>query len=143
MADDPLAQYRKTRPAAPAEAVSPPKEADVYLAFGTKDKNRRLRIRCAMDSTYAPAYNVLLSVTYDGTYGTNFALVYSVMMVLVRGKNLQKMIFAIENDLADYIQEFDPDRWQKPTDANAAFIESIQVKVLDGGKAAPDADEAG
>ena len=58
-------------------------------------------------------------------------LVYTVLMVLVRGKNLQKLVFAIENGHADYIQQFDPARWQKPTEADATIIDSIEVKVTD------------
>jgi len=49
--------------------------------------------------------------------------------VLVQGKNLHKMIFAIENNMADFIQEFHPGRWKKPADENAAFIEAIEVKI--------------
>ena len=60
-------------------------------------------------------------------------LVYTVLMVLVRGRNLQKLVFAIENGMADYIQEFDAARWQKPADASAPFIESIEVKVVERG----------
>jgi len=43
------------------------------------------------------------------------------MMVLVRGKNLQTVVFAIENGMADFIQEFDFKRWPEPTDATAPF----------------------
>lgn len=132
--NDPLAQFRKS-PAAPAGAIISPKEADEYVAFGTKDKVNRLRIHSALAPTHAPSYNILLNVISDVQYGTNFVLIYTMMMVLVRGKNLQKMVFALENGMADFIQEFDPDRWQKPTDAGAAIIESIEVKVTEGGMA--------
>jgi hypothetical protein len=134
MTNDPLAPYRKT-PLSPGTV--PPKAPDEYAAFGTKDKVQRLRIRCAMAPVNSPGYNILLNVTYDGDYGTNFILLYSVLMVMVRGKNLQKVIFAIENAQADYIQEFDPDKWQKPADASAAIIESIEVKIIEGGSSTP------
>ena len=52
---------------------------------------------------------------------------------MVRGKNLQKMVFAIESGMADFIQEFDPERWEKPKDEMAAFIESIEIQVTEGG----------
>ena len=109
----------------------PPKEPDEYLAFGTKDKVRRLRIRSGATMTHSPGYNLLLDVVSDGQEGTHFILVYSILMVMVQGKNLQKMVFAIENGMADFIQAFDAKRWQKPTDANAAFIESIEIKAID------------
>jgi len=130
--DDPLAQYRKA-PIHPAGVINPPADTGEYVAFGTKDKVHRLRIRSAMAPVHSPGYNILLDVVYDGEYGTNFVLLYTVLMVLVRGKNLQKMVFAIENGMAEFIQEFDPDKWQKPTDATAAIIDSIEIKVIEGG----------
>ena len=136
MPDDPLAEFRKTPPA-PRGGPIPPKEADEYVAFGTKDKVNRLRIRSVMAPVNSPGYHILLNVVYDGEYGTNFVLLYTVLMVLVRGKNLQKVVFAIENGQADFIQEFDPDKWQKPTDANAAIIESIEIKIIEGGSSTP------
>jgi hypothetical protein len=130
MANDPLSQFRKTPTASNGGAV-PPTEADEYAAFGTKDRVRRLRIRSAAAPVNAPGYNILLNVVSDGQDGSNFILVYSVLLVLVRGRNLQKMVFAIENEMADYIQEFDPEKWQKPTDATAPLIESIEIKVVE------------
>ena len=134
MPDDPLAQFRRNSPARPVGPV-PPKVADEYVAFGTKDKVFRLRIRSTAAPVNSPGYNILLNVVYDGDKGTHFMLVYTVLMVLVRGKNLQNAVFAIENGMADFIQEFDPDRWEKPKDANAAFIESIEIKAIESGSA--------
>ena len=136
MPDDPLAEFRKTPPA-PRAGVVRPKETDEYVAFGTKDKVNRLRIRSVMAPVNSPGYHILLNVVYDGEFGTNFVLLFTVLMVLVRGKNLQKVVFAIENGQADFIQEFDPDKWQKPTDANAAIIESIEIKIIEGGSSTP------
>ena len=132
MAHDPLAQFRKS-PVTPSGGMLPPKEPDEYLAFGTKDKVRRLRIRSGATMTHSPGYNLLLDVVSDGQEGTHFILVYSILMVMVQGKNLQKIVFAIENGMADYIQAFDAERWQKPTDANAAVIDSIEIKLTEGG----------
>jgi hypothetical protein len=140
--DDPLAEFRKTPPA-PRGGPIPPKGTDEYVAFGTKDKVNRLRIRSVMAPVNSPGYHILLNVVYDGEYGTNFVLLYTVLMVLVRGKNLQKVVFAIENGQADFIQEFDPDKWQKPTDANAAIIESIEIKIIEGGSAVAGVENIG
>jgi hypothetical protein len=129
---DPLAQFRKT-PTSSEGAMIPPTEADEYAAFGTKDKVHRLRIRSSPTLVHSPGYNLLLDVVSDGQHGTNFVLVYTVLLVMVRGKNLQKMVFAIESGMADFIQEFDPERWEKPKDEMAAFIESIEIKVTEGG----------
>jgi hypothetical protein len=134
MRDDPLAQFRKTP--VPPGGTLPPKEAEEYTAFGTKDKVFRLRIRSAAAPVNSPGYNILLNVIYDGDHWTHFMLVYTVLAVLVRGKNLKNAVFAIENGMADFIQEFDPERWEKPKDANAALIESIEIKVIESGSSA-------
>jgi hypothetical protein len=137
MRDDPLAQFRKTP--VPPGGTLPPKEAEEYIAFGTKDKVFRLRIRSAAAPVNSPGYNILLNVIYDGDHWTHFMLVYTVLAVLVRGKNLQNAVFAIENGMADFIQEFDSERWEKPKDANAAFIESIEIKAIENGSAKGEA----
>jgi hypothetical protein len=143
MPDDPLAQFRKTPTAPPAGVVAPPKGTEEYAAFGTKDKVLRLKIRSAMAPVHSVPYNILLDVVYDGVYGLNFVLNYSILLVLVRGRNLQKIVFAIENGMADFIQEFDPDRWAKPTDENAAIIESIEIKVVQDTTPAFDPENPG
>jgi hypothetical protein len=63
MQHDPLAQYRRKSP--PPGYESSPNEPEKYLAFDTKDKVFRLRIRGADDSIYAPGYNILLNLLYD------------------------------------------------------------------------------
>jgi hypothetical protein len=134
MADDPLAEYRRTW-TTPNGGMTPPEEPEEYVAFATKDKVRRLRIRSASAMTHSPGYNLLLDVVSDGEHGTNCILVFTILLVMVQGKNLQKMVFAIENGMADCIQEFDPERWEKPKDATAAFIESIEIKITESGSA--------
>lgn len=129
--NDPLAQYRKT-PIGSGAGTKPP-ITDEYAAFDAKDKVDRLKIRRANDPARLPGYAYLLDVVSDGPYGTNFVLVYTFLMVLVRGKNLQNVVKALEMGTAEYIQEFDPDRWQKPTDEQAPFIESIEVVVQENG----------
>jgi hypothetical protein len=135
MPDDLLAQYRRTPSGPPPLGRAVPTDGDEYVAFGVRDRAQRLRIRSANAPVNSPGYNILLNVIYDGEKGTNFVLVYTVLMVLVQGKNLQKLIFAIENNHADYIQEFDPARWQKPTAADAAVIDSIKISVIQSGAA--------
>jgi hypothetical protein len=132
MANDPLAQFRKT-PVTPAGGLLPPRESDEYVAFGTKDKVRRLWIRSNPTLTHSPAYNLLLDVVSDGQFGTCCILVFTILLVKVQGKNLQKMVYALENGMADFIQVFDASRWQKPTDGNAALIDSIEVQVKGDG----------
>ena len=139
---DPLAQFRKQPPGAAAETTAA-RDADEYAAFEAKDRVDRLKIRRANDPTRSPGYAYLLDVVYDGSYGTNFVLVYTFLMVLVRGRNLQPVIMALEMGTAEFIQEFDADRWQKPKDEKAPFIESIKVVLQEGGPSMPENDKSG
>lgn len=137
---DPLAQFRKT-PLTTGKSLPPTKESDAYVAFNAKDKVERLRIRRANDQTHSPVYGVLTNISYDGPFGTNFVLTYTfLMMVFVEGKNLLPVIAAIENGMADFIQEYDPDRWEMPKDPDAPFIESITIEMQEGG---PSLSEGG
>ena len=136
MTYDPLSAFRKTPTGSQGEML-PPTGPEEYAAFGTKDRVNRLRIRSAAAPVNSPGYNILLNVVSDAQ-GTNFILVYTILMVLVRGRNLQKTVYAIENEMADFIQEFDPVKWQKPKDATTAFIESIEIKVIESGASNKD-----
>ncbi len=129
MAYDPLSQYRQT-PSAPKGGTLPPTMPEEYAAFGTKDRVKRLRIRSTGFPVNALNYNILLNVVYDPDVGTNFILIYTVVEVRVLGRNLQKMIYAIENEMADFIQEYDPERWERPKDANAPMIDFIEVTLV-------------
>jgi hypothetical protein len=142
---DPLAQFRKTPVEAGERAAGPakPREPEGYLAFDTKDKVDRLRVRRANAPTRSPGYAYLLDIAYDGSYGTNFVLVFTFLMVLVRGRNLQGIVTALELGTVDFIQEFDPDRWEKPKDETAALIESIEIVVQDSGPSVSQAEESG
>lgn len=141
---DPLAHFRK-KPPGGSEAPPTGNEPEDYAAFGAKDKVERLKIRRAWGSTRSPGYAYLLDMAYDGSFGTNFVLVYTFMMVMVmvRGKNLQPLIMALEISTADFIQEFDPERWPKPKDPAAPFIESIEVVVKENGEGIAEAENVG
>jgi hypothetical protein len=135
MADDLLAQFRRT---SATSAGRPPAVPEEYVAFAGKDKALYLDIRLAKPPHHSPRNNLLLNVAHDGAYGTNFLLTYTIMSVLVRGRNLQEVVFAIQNHMAVYIQEFDRDRWPKPKDDKAPFIENIDVQ-MHGGDSQPSA----
>ena len=126
--NDPLSKYRN-KAASAAGSFATPDGPEEYAAFATKDRVERLKIKCANQPTRAPGYDNLLEIVYDGRIGTNFVLSFSWLMVLVRGKNLQPVIMALLAGTADFIQEFDPDIWEKPSDAKRPFIESIEVVV--------------
>jgi hypothetical protein len=137
--NDPLAQYRK-KPVGNVAEPPPPKGPDEYVAFDAKDNVARLRIKQANEShlTRSPGYCYLLDVVSSGTNVTEIVLVYTFLMVLVRGSNLQPVLTALEMSTADFIQEFDASRWPKPKDAKAPFIESIEVIVKEGGPSLAD-----
>lgn len=139
---DPLAQFRR-QPASGAGSRPAGQEPDGYAAFGTKDRVERLKIRRAADPTRSPGYCYLLDIAYDGPFGTNFVLVYTFLLVMVRGRNLQPVIMALETGTADFIREFDAGTWAKPTDAKAPFIESIEVVVKESGDGVAEAEKIG
>lgn len=47
----------------------------------------------------------------------------------------------LKTPTADFIQEFDPEKWAKPTDPNAPFIESIEVVVKEDSDATAEAEK--
>jgi hypothetical protein len=129
MADDLLAQFRRT--ATSGSAVKPPPAppaSEEYVAFAAKDKTLYLDIRLARPPYHSPRNNLLVNVAHDGPFGTNFLVTYTTVSVLVRGRNLQEVVFAIQNHMAGYIQEFDPDKWPKPINDKAPFIERIEIQ---------------
>jgi hypothetical protein len=133
---DPLAAFR--RPAT-EKSTAFSKEAETYVAFGGKDRVERLRIRRVLAPTRAPRYLHLLDLAYDGHFGTNFALFYDFMVVMVRGKNLQTLVAGLEMGTVDFIQEYHSELWDKPAD-DAAIIESIDI-VVNGEQPAAKSDD--
>lgn len=140
---DPLAPFRKGAPKTPTATSNvehPPK--DEYVAFGAKDRVMRLRIRCAAAPTHAPVYSSMLNLIYDGPHGTSVVLHFDFLMVLIRGQNLQAMIGALENSMAEYIQEFDAGRWPRPADKSAAIIDSIEIVAKQSPNSASDSGKS-
>lgn len=132
--NDPLAQYRRKPPVSSTAETPPPKAPDEYVAFDAKDKVERLSIRYGKADCRTPSYGYLLDIAHDGKFGTRFVLYYSFMMVVtVDGKNLNPVIMAIQMGTAEFIQEYDPDRWPLPKDSKAPVIESIKIAVEQGG----------
>jgi hypothetical protein len=141
--NDSLARnYRK--PLFPSRIAGSSSGATEYVAFATKDHVTRLKIKSAGQTTRSPRYDYLLDISYDGTHGTNFALIYSFMVVVVvSGRNLHPIITALEMGTADYIQEFDSERFQKPSDPSAPVIDSIEIISQQGGPKLPEGKKPG
>jgi hypothetical protein len=123
MSGDLLASFRKKPLVMP---TLPENDADDYLAFAAKERVERLKIRTAKNQVRAPSYNHLLDVVFDGALGTNFILVFSLYSVQVSGRNLSPVIMALVAGTADYIQEYDAQRWPQKLDVAAPCIESIE-----------------
>jgi hypothetical protein len=66
-----------------------------------------------------------MDVAFNGEYGTELALVYSFLMVKIKGRNLQPVIAAILDNRCEFIQDFDA-REFLPPDPAAPLIESIE-----------------
>lgn len=74
---------------------------------------------------------------------TQIVLVFTFLMVFIKGKNLQPIVSALELGTADFIREFDPVKWPKPDDMQAAVIDEIKVAAKENGPNLPDADGHG
>jgi len=140
MKEDILAPYRKS-PLPPASHVSATQGNTEYVAFAAKDKVPCLRIRLANYLTHAIGYNILLVRSYDDDKGQTILLLFSVMRVSIEGKNLQELVNALNRGTADYVMEFDPDRWAMPADPSAAFIESIKVEITEGNSLSAETEQ--
>jgi len=102
-------------------------ESEGYQAFGAKDKVERLKIRRVEPPMRAPGYNYLLDIAYDKE-GTSLVLVYTFLLVTIRGRNLLPVVMAVESGTCDFIQEFDPEEWKMPA-VQMPLIQSIEVEM--------------
>ena len=127
---DPLAKFRKTPDAVTPPATGPASGAGAYEAFKAVDRRQyRLAIRPANRAWERVTYSYLLRVVEDGAFGTELCLVYTFMVVVIKGRNLQPIGDAIDAESCMFIQQYDGDKWEKPTDTAAPFIESIEIHV--------------
>ena len=101
-----------------------------YKAFELRDNAARLEIRRATQPSRFPAYSYLLDISYDRFHQSAFALVYTFMVVTVNGRNLEKVVHAINFGDCDAITEFDPKRHEKPAKGEP-LIESIDIVTAD------------
>ena len=100
-----------------------------------------LRIVVGPELEHSPSNTMLLNVTSDGTKGTYFIIVYSILAVEVHGRNLEKIVHAIRRRSADFIQQYHAALWPEPADQNAPFISSIKIHFKEAGLASTGATE--
>lgn len=106
--------------------------ADAYIPYETSSQAvERLRILRHDDTCHAPSYRYLLDVVhlYDGD---GVILVYSFIMVKVKGKNLEGLIEHLIDGDVTLIQKFDADFWVRPP-VDQPIIDSIDVVVRTDG----------
>ena len=138
MALDPLQQFRGGAAVVPAarhatnattsEAANPRQQG--YQAFGVAGKRQhRLRIRPSQRAWERISYGYLYRLVEDGAFGTQLGLIYSFAFVVIKGRNLQPLADAIDAELCEYVQQFDPRQWASPPDAKAPFVDSIAFHV--------------
>jgi hypothetical protein len=133
MTTDTFSNWRKP-PIQPRSPFTAGEDNGPYLAFHAKDRVASLEIRRSNIIDVAP-YSSQALTRYDRK-GTNFAIAFSLIIVLVRGKNLYQVFAALKEGTAEFIEEFDSARWpDHQHDPKAPFIESINVTAtLDGPK---------
>jgi hypothetical protein len=122
----------KTTPAAPKLVVDHAGKHEGYEAFGSKDKLHRFDLRCHNGLAHLLAYNYLLNVTYDRRrYGAIF-LTVSGLTVTIKGRALRPIVDALKLHTCEFIQAFDPEEFDEPTDPAAPYVQSIDVEVIKG-----------
>lgn len=116
-------------PPTPLPVISPPlEESPTYQAFETQERAARLNIRCARGPSRYPAFTYLLDIIFDYDFSASFTLIYTFMVVEVRGRNLDPVVHALAHGTCGRITEFHPRRHTKPGE-NEPFIESIEIVV--------------
>lgn len=100
-----------------------------YAAFGQGGRNQvRLEIRRLLGEWHAPSYRYLMDIVFDGRYGTEIVLVFSFLLVKIRGKNLQPVMAVIAEETCAYIQDYDAREFSPPA-PDAPVITKIEVVV--------------
>lgn len=151
--NDPLARYRPgqasqpqpsatNRPSSPIPPASddeltlPPEYRDqegrrIYQAFrASPRKCDRLEIRLASGIWQYPRYFDLRDISADARQWARIVLHFSMYDVLIDGRNLHPLLYALKHSRCDYIQEFyapafSPDRLDD--EPNPAFIATIAI----------------
>jgi hypothetical protein len=118
---------RNSAPASPSAGGIP-----AYRAFEAKDRLKCLEIRLAKGIHRAPAYAYLLDVISDGGRGTEISLLFSFMVVDIRGRNLQRVAHSLVKRECAMLAEFDA-RLFTPPAPEEPLIERIDITVRDGG----------
>lgn len=127
MSQDPLEPFRG-KPAAPKVLAGPQRVP--YEAFRRAETRLyRLKVRPRLRAWERVPYSYLLRIVEDGVFGTQIGLIYSFAVIILQGRNLQVVAEAIDAERCEFVQQFDPERWAKPSDAKVPIIERIDFHV--------------
>lgn len=102
--------------------------AKEYKAFHAMNKQRqgRIEIRQFINMTYTPYYFHLLDINKNGFYGTELVLVFTFMIVEIKGINLRPVFDALKAGHCEYIQDFNENVFLTP-EPKEPFIEWIRL----------------
>jgi len=126
---DPLAAFRRKDSTTEGGADAPPRHTS-YVSFQTKDKLRCLDIRTKSGLAHAPGWGYLTNISYNRkTYG-EMMLTFNRFMVILKGRNLRPIVDAVKLHTCEFLQEFDAEEFDPPTDASAPFIDTIEVRLF-------------
>lgn len=99
-----------------------------YQAIDPRDRTRQdsLELRLKDGRTYwlKHADRHLMALSGDGRA---LSIFFYSLSVVFRGRNLREVATAIDGRNVPWVQEFDPARWDRPTDGRTAFIESLEL----------------
>lgn len=127
---------RQEEPEPPAPVIDEDDEAGFYAWIGQKQYEAfRKRSRPVRHMHICPngpfwhsgPYRYFLHLAQDGSHGTMLMLVYSFMVVTIRGKRLHTIAASILQEHCHAIRAFNPQEDERPTDESAPFIESIKI----------------
>jgi hypothetical protein len=132
MDDDPLAEFRRDGNAPVPLSVRRAAQSSrqrAYEAFSAQDTQRpaRINIRRKGGVSQAPAYNFIVDISYDDERYDGILLLLTTMTVIIRGRNLRPVADALIQGTCRFVQEFREDLFDRPQDAGAPFIETIDV----------------
>lgn len=101
---------------------------DTYIPYETSTHpQERMQIIRYGDTMHYPSYRYLMDIIHTESYD-GIVLVYSFMIIKIRGENLQDLIEHIAFSEVTYIQKFDSRKWPRPPKGQT-IIEDMDVVV--------------
>ncbi len=104
-----------------------------YEAFEAKDKSsKQLLIKTVRQGSFYRSYSYFLGMDYGHDYQSVLTLYFSTLQVTIKGRNLQTLANALENEECKRLFQYDKQRYDPPA-IGAAVIEEIDI-LLPGGE---------